>query len=898
MWYDSLPEFLSSQQLRLALRTLNFLLDVGLLLLFILHSRKPNALALKNGSRYLIIVLVSESISCLYSIHGSLLKIGCSWASIFPRALAGRIDGITNIFFYTAVALLFESLLKKTSTRKLSFAFLSIIISGLFAITFIGCAIYSPSTLTQIDFFTYSLVHFYTLILIAYALSNTLYHIFKNKGLPRLLHYQLQTFILLLFIPQQLLLKFATFRFSLFPYFPITKNYAFLNISTSFLMLTLYFVATRLVRVRFLNLKDHVALPQSASFANNFRGIIGTLGTVTKLAELRHVTERFFTAAFSLPHGTIRLVMLDEHHPQALTDAQLHALSSAFNDEQFVTFMQNSRIFIRDEIEFSYFYSEDPLQKEALTLLGDLQADILIPIFNKQTLSGILLVDRHARMHRFFSERERDEMLIFVAYLCPVINLLRNRSLESLLIREKQLETELQWKHEEVNQYRESIRSFLQQSEERQFGILFYRQNKFIAVTEETSKLLACDPNVHQRHPVTQALKALITKATRYKTVQITTVTIGNKQLLCSAVPERDRQQSFVITLTPPHLADILHHQMNSLKDPSQWDYLLYLETTASGKLVNELLPGSSEKLLNFKIELLKHALSQQPLLIHGPKEDMRAIAQLVHTISLREHVVSLRLKEPERNGQYAQQLFGINPLFQLAAHEQSEPALLDRLNKVGTLIIENINYLAPDTQKQLAAYLHTGMFHAVKSEQTVSSSVRIICSLVDDETPHPVCLPELLAEFKPATLTVPTLDTFDKDEFSDLVKGLTVQLNPDTILAPEAFMPARETNMLYHVPPASISDLKKRVYGIVVNKQETVVSADTTQPDTEVNCGDDEINKIILLGKRALSDRHAMEILWKRFQSQTKIATLLGVNRSSVNRRCKDYHFTETPSE
>ncbi len=35
-----------------------------------------------------------------------------------------------------------------------------------------------------------------------------------------------------------------------------------------------------------------------------------------------------------------------------------------------------------------------------------------------------------------------------------------------------------------------------------------------------------------------------------------------------------------------------------------------------------------------------------------------------------------------------------------------------------------------------------------------------------------------------------------------------------------------------------------------------------------------------------------SMAILWNKFRNQNKIAALLGVNRSSVNRRCQEYNL------
>ena len=45
-------------------------------------------------------------------------------------------------------------------------------------------------------------------------------------------------------------------------------------------------------------------------------------------------------------------------------------------------------------------------------------------------------------------------------------------------------------------------------------------------------------------------------------------------------------------------------------------------------------------------------------------------------------------------------------------------------------------------------------------------------------------------------------------------------------------------------------------------------------------------------LGKHALRDHKIMVMLWNKFKNQNKIAAFLGVNRSSVNRRCKEYNL------
>jgi DNA-binding NtrC family response regulator len=52
------------------------------------------------------------------------------------------------------------------------------------------------------------------------------------------------------------------------------------------------------------------------------------------------------------------------------------------------------------------------------------------------------------------------------------------------------------------------------------------------------------------------------------------------------------------------------------------------------------------------------------------------------------------------------------------------------------------------------------------------------------------------------------------------------------------------------------------------------------------------ELTAIARLGKNALKNQQAMTLLWSTFKNQNQIATFLGVNRSSVNRRCQAYNL------
>ena len=158
----------------------------------------------------------------------------------------------------------------------------------------------------------------------------------------------------------------------------------------------------------------------------------------------------------------------------------------------------------------------------------------------------------------------------------------------------------------------------------------------------------------------------------------------------------------------------------------SDWDYLLHLETTQSGKLINELIPGHGKTLLNFKIELLKTALSKKALLLNLPREDLLPTVEILHHISFKEQLHVLNLQKRSKNPEIAIQLFGINPIFQIDKHPTP---LLEKLDGTGTLFIKNIHYLNMETQNYLAEFIRYGFYRPFKGHQTISSNVRIICS-------------------------------------------------------------------------------------------------------------------------------------------------------------------------
>ena len=63
---------------------------------------------------------------------------------------------------------------------------------------------------------------------------------------------------------------------------------------------------------------------------------------------------------------------------------------------------------------------------------------------------------------------------------------------------EQYLRRELYHKHQEIEQYKESIKSFLRKSKNKHIGILFYKNEQFSYGNQAAKELL--DININQQH--------------------------------------------------------------------------------------------------------------------------------------------------------------------------------------------------------------------------------------------------------------------------------------------------------------------------------------------------------------------------------------------------------------
>jgi len=318
----------------------------------------------------------------------------------------------------------------------------------------------------------------------------------------------------------------------------------------------------------------------------------------------------------------------------------------------------------------------------------------------------------------------------------------------------------------------------------------------------------------------------------------------------------------------------------------------LYLQTTKSGQLINQLLPGAGETILNFKIALLKTALSNKAILLDAPEKDLLPTVELLHHISLRETLHILDLEHVTDATTVAIKLFGINSIF--SNKTQKKPPLLEILDKTGTLFIKQIDRLDFECQNYLAEFIRYGLYRKFKSEQRFASNVHIICSsdqnlfqLVEQEKFSKI----LFQELKHTTLIMPSLLTLPVEELDMLAEGFSQQSTTTKTFENLLGLTNRDKYKLAYKRPKSLQELKIKVKQIIIEKSKKHDIYEETYFDSAHETTDPELIEAARLGKQALKNQHIIAMLWKKFdKNQSEIATFLGVNRSSVHRRLKKY--------
>jgi len=826
-----------------------------------------------------------------------------------------RISWGFSVIQYQFLALFIENLTNKKNnikTHQKIFLFFSSAIGLFFVVlAFYKFNCFATSGRPGIEFNVLTLASIYNIFPLMISTIFIASWKLRSSKIPRILRRQIK--ILIQFIIFPLLVAELIQAYPGFVSTTVSNAYAAVGFSTLLVTYAIFHCMRKIMGLRFLNLDNHVQAAKKFSFIDDFKSILDQFTQVTSTRELGHITQNFFNDAFNIPTRRTRLYIRnlenknkssDLEKQYATFDSEQTTIESFINSYDANTdigkYLRKKSIIINDELEFSNFYDENETRLTILQFMNNIAADIFIPIFENGTMAGYIIVEKYARVNHenknapFYSNVERDQMLVFINYLGNIIKLLQTRSLNSIIKLEKELREEIYRKHQEVNQYKESIRSFLR-NQQKKIGVIFYKNRRFNFGNQTAQELIPIKLNTHDGHPITKRLKKVATQVVEYKSPQTCFIHDSKGEKLVVSALLNTEKNNVIMIVYYPEISDILKRKIGFLKDPTKWDYLLYLETTQSGKLIKELIPGNGETLLNFKINLLKLALNKKAILLDMPDQDLVPTVEILHHISLKETLHILDLQKPSTSFDTAVKLFGINPIFGIKT--TNEKPLLEKLDNIGTLFIKNIHFLEIETQKHLAEFIKYGFFKIFKGQQKTFSNVRIICSTsvnLKTAVQDGKFSQALYDELNKTSLCMPSLMTLPEEELENLTSGFTQQAIKTDEFQHLLELTNSEKQRLAKARPASFAELKNRVQTILVKKSKQSAIYEEAQFDPAYDVSDPQLVEAVRLGKHALRDKKIMTMLWNKFSNQNKIANLLGVNRSSVNRRCKEYNLLD----
>lgn len=808
---------------------------------------------------------------------------------------------------YQAMGFLIESLVNRTARFSLFQKILASISAG-FCIFFVITAIFNFNCLSDVDrlpmeYTIETIIPLYCLFILLLPNLITAWRHVRQRELPLILKQQIVTLIKWLLVPKMIsdFIQTAPQMGFYKPLF-LVNSFSFSCISVIFSTAAFYFCAKKLIGLRFLTFKSPAPHPDAKlTFVHDFKNTLNRLSTVTTLEELSHITQMFFKDTLQVPFNKTKLFLrkidnntdeeLEQPNPVSMEPTALVEAFLAAHQNALLNALKESPVLMHDEIAFTNFYNPTDTQTTLLQFLDALGADLFLPLFESQTLTGYIIIERHARSgnNLFYTNLERDEMIVFATYLSAIMNIIKNKNLELLIAREQQLKNTLYEKINEIDQFKESIRSFVRNNNHNQIGVITYQNRFFTPANAAAKEMIAINLNTFDGHPIVNTFKRIVTFVEEYKLPYQDFITdINGNSLVVHGMPHLEKQM-IVITVAHPTVSDIVMRHGTQLKDPSDWDYLLYLETTRSGRLISTLIPSSGPVFLQFKIELLKAALSTKAILVDAPHEDLEGIVQLLHVVSMRESLHTIVLEKAITDSSMAIRLFGINPL--LAESKIDQQPLLAQCGNESTIFIRNIHYLDLETQSYLADFIKYGVFRMYKSDRKIPSAARIVCSTDRDLltlVQEGKFSRNLYEELHTSKIRMPSLITVPEEELKTLVDGYSSQVLTDDTLQELISLSDKDKEKVSNVRPDSLESLKYRVQQMMVSKSKKKQLPEEPQFNPAYAITDPDLMQAKLLGKRALRDRKIMIMLWRKFKNQSDIAKFLNVDRSSVWRRCK----------
>lgn len=697
----------------------------------------------------------------------------------------------------------------------------------------------------------------------------------KYLSLPKIINKQL------LIIFASFTLPFLFYDLAMIIHFSWPQTHAFtpliVGFSTCFFTIGLYYCLIRVLAMRFLNCKEFVEESARPQFIYHFKEIIDKLQASKTIEDVCFIGEEFFETNFHINPRNITFLLCDyplSDNASTPKNKKLIAVKELLcvHSEKIIPILKKEKILIYDDLVLSNYYNYDEIIAILLSFMALINADVFIPLFEHERLIAFIVIEKNIRAE-LYSNIDRHEMILYAKYVATrIYTLLHN--VNHCSHQEKKLKDDLYKKHLEIAYYKESIRSFLTTSQSQEIGIIFYSNQTFEYANESAKKIAALIGN-QEFHPLLKAFKNSVQHVERYQTPYncYTCDGKGNRYVITAVYNMTGN--NYIISISRADLTESITSKIALLDNPTRFDYLLYLETTKPGHRINQLIPSSVPELLNFKVDLLEAALSKRATLIQAPTEDTAMIVNFLHEVSNRTILYTLDKNIIDATNDLHALLFGCTK-----THITS---LMEKLDAIGTLFIENIDTLDTKIQAQLADIIKYGFFVEPTSQKKIAAQVRIVCTVSKKIglLAQAGFNSDLLSELKKSILSMPSLTSLNSSDLIELAEQYLQQNNNEQVTINKDLLSA----FFHQYKPKSFHELKQ-----IIHEKTLVPTEKIIQNNNYVYGIKPELAYAARLGKHALKDQALMSQLWNIFKNQAKIADYLGVNRSSVNRRCKEY--------
>lgn len=500
-----------------------------------------------------------------YSVLLFFIRIGWAFLALQYQSFALFLDNITQNSF---------------RVRKGNMIF--VVISIMIFVYFTYTAFFETQSLTKAerDFYLnqsltsaapYEIIamRFSSLYLLAQALWAIvlLMHSFKKLqqiSLPRILRRQVLIIIVSFIAPyliSDFLMVIHFFWRSIHAYTPLIVGF-----STLLLTIGIFYCIHKIVGLRFLNCKNQVESSPRVAFIHTLQATLEQLQKSHYIEDLHLFSEDFFENNFNIMPHSVSLILRNAASSNKVT-GRCNVLKEVENSitefgSIICPLIKEEKILIYDDLALSNFYSPQESNQILLQLLERINADIFLPIFEKDRMIAFITIEKNARKE-FFSNIDRTEMILYAKYLATnIISLIHDTN--TCLHQEKKLKEDLYKKHQEIAHYKESIRSFLNHSQSQEIGILFYQNNRF-EFANETAKKIA--QGLSDAHPLNHALQKSAQHVQYHKTPYncFTCDGKGNRYHITAVFNAQGN--NCIISISKADLTDSINAKLALLKD-------------------------------------------------------------------------------------------------------------------------------------------------------------------------------------------------------------------------------------------------------------------------------------------------------------------------------------------